>query len=295
MVQAPRRHITVVDGCPISWLSWGAPTRRPVIFVHGGAAHAQWWSFTAPLLSEDHHVVAVDLSGHGDSGHRARYGFPQWAREVHAIAGLFTGAPAPIVVGHSMGGIVATMAAVRSAHRSTVRFGGLISVDSPLREPDATDVADTGAVLARRRYYPSRADAVRRFRPMPPQPVSAPQLVRHVAENSVVARSVAHNGTGWTWKFDGRVFARPAAGRPPDILPVLAEVPCPTGIVVGERSPILSLADRDRLRQLSRRRTAEAPLDVVMIAEGHHHLMFDRPMELVAAICALVGSWRSRC
>ena len=54
--------------------------------MHGGAAHAHWWSFLAPQLAKQYYVVAPDLSGHGDSGRRTSYPRELWAREVLAVA-----------------------------------------------------------------------------------------------------------------------------------------------------------------------------------------------------------------
>jgi len=79
-----RTTTIVVDGCPINALSWGDPTAPGLLLVHGGAAHAHWWSFIAPQLTHDFHVAAVDLSGHGDSGRRREYNMETWAEEVMA-------------------------------------------------------------------------------------------------------------------------------------------------------------------------------------------------------------------
>lgn len=44
-----------------------------IVLVHGGAAHARWWDHIAPLLATGRRVVAIDLSGHGDSGRNDKY------------------------------------------------------------------------------------------------------------------------------------------------------------------------------------------------------------------------------
>ena len=73
-VEAPSesRRIEVL-GCPIHYLRWGEPGRPGIVFIHGGAAHAHWWSFIAPHFTPEYCVVALDLSGHGDSGRRREY------------------------------------------------------------------------------------------------------------------------------------------------------------------------------------------------------------------------------
>ncbi|MEZ4290203.1 MAG: alpha/beta fold hydrolase [Myxococcota bacterium] len=51
-------------------------------------------------------VAALDLSGHGDSGHRERYSLEGWTREVMAVARHAGIDGPPVLVGHSMGGFV---------------------------------------------------------------------------------------------------------------------------------------------------------------------------------------------
>ncbi|MCB1005319.1 MAG: alpha/beta fold hydrolase, partial [Acidimicrobiales bacterium] len=95
-----------VDGNPIHYLAWGRPDRRGLVFVHGGGAHAHWWTHVAATFARQFRVVAVDLSGHGDSGHRDHYALEQWTHEVMAAARAGRIAGHPVVVGHSMGGFV---------------------------------------------------------------------------------------------------------------------------------------------------------------------------------------------
>src|SRR4051812_24905693 len=84
MVPAPRwftdalaapheEHTVDSQGTPIHYLAWGDRSKPGLVLVHGGAAHAQWWSFLAPFLARQYRVVAPDLAGHGDSGQRAHY------------------------------------------------------------------------------------------------------------------------------------------------------------------------------------------------------------------------------
>ena len=43
-----------------------------IVLVHGTFAHAHWWDFVAPLLTDTHDVIALDLPGCGDSDHADR-------------------------------------------------------------------------------------------------------------------------------------------------------------------------------------------------------------------------------
>lgn len=111
-----------------------APLRRPFVLVHG-AWHGSWcWSEVARRLSQwGHPVVALDLPGHGlNARFPASYRvFPRpdtFATEPSPVAAitltdyqqavsaavealLTAGLPAPVVVGHSMGGVAIQAAA----------------------------------------------------------------------------------------------------------------------------------------------------------------------------------------
>ncbi|HRE02625.1 MAG TPA: alpha/beta hydrolase, partial [Ilumatobacteraceae bacterium] len=124
---------TQVGGVPINALTWGQSGKRGLVFVHGGNAQADWWAHIAPWFADEFRVVALDLSGHGDSGWREQYGLEQWTDEVLAVADAGGIDGPPVVVGHSMGGMVSIVAAARHAER----IGGVIVIDSPVAEVDS--------------------------------------------------------------------------------------------------------------------------------------------------------------
>ena len=65
----PQSEVEVgVDGCTIHALACGKPGTRGLVFVHGGGAHAHWWTHVAASFHEDFRVVCLDLSGHGHPG-----------------------------------------------------------------------------------------------------------------------------------------------------------------------------------------------------------------------------------
>ena len=75
-----------VDGARIHYLQWGGVSDKPgIVLVHGNGAHAHWWTFIAPFLLEHYRVVALDLSGMGDSDHRERYSPEGFAAEVVGV------------------------------------------------------------------------------------------------------------------------------------------------------------------------------------------------------------------
>ena len=274
--QQPAQGHIDVGGHRIATLRWGAEADPAIVLVHGGAAHAWWWGFVAPLLATEYHVVALDLSGHGDSDHRPAYSFRTWAAEVAAVAA--TAGDRPVLVGHSMGGVVAAVASPM-----VEGIAGVVMVDAPLGAPDREAIGDSEAVFQRVRHSPDRDALVARFRPLPEQPVEHPALVAYVGE-----LSVREHHEGWAWKFDPRAFAVPARDRPDDAATAAEVAGCPLAAIVGGASPVVPAADRLRLRRLA---GDEA---YVELPGGHHHLMFDHPRTLAEELGRLAGLLRSR-
>lgn len=269
LAQAPRHDDVDVDGRRVHTRTWGAGTGPGLVLVHGGAAHSGWWDHVAPLLAEERTVVALDLTGHGDSAHVGEYGVERWADEVVAVA-EHAGLVRPVVVGHSMGGWVAFAAAGRHPER----VGGVVVLDSPLLDQPPED-----EVLQHRRrptrVYGSRQEALGRFATIPAQDVVLPHVRDHVAEQSL--REVQG---GWTWKFDPRVF-----GQRPPLRDLLPRIVCPVALLRSE----LGLLTRGMTGEMTGL-LAQPPSDVGLPDTGHHP-MLDRPLVLVAVLRTQLAAW----
>ncbi len=275
LAQKPEDLRVEVEGCEIHYLRWGEQDKPGIVLVHGGAAHAHWWSFIAPLLSSQYHVVALDLSGHGDSGRRPEYRREVWAEEVMAVARHAGIVGAPLLVGHSMGGIVCIAAAARFGDR----LAGAIIVDSPVRRPDPESEEGTrGRAFRNPKTYSDFETAVRKFRLIPPQPCENDWIVDHVARHSL-----HRTADGWTWKFDPVVFRR---ASPESIQENLAQVRCRVAVLRGELSFLVTPDVADYMYELLDR---NAP--VVEIPQAHHHLLLDQPLAFVSALRAILADW----
>ena len=79
-----------------------------VVLLHGFACSIGWWDQMTPALARDHHVIRIDLLGHGGSEKpREGYSMESQARRV-ARRSTASACGAPRSSGHSMGGSVAT-------------------------------------------------------------------------------------------------------------------------------------------------------------------------------------------
>jgi pimeloyl-ACP methyl ester carboxylesterase len=97
-------------GIPFSALVWGDPSARPLLLIHGvTSSAATWWRVGPALAATDRRVVAVDLPGHGRTGHwRGHFRFRDNAADVAAFAhqaGLVRDGLQ--VIGHSWGAMTA--------------------------------------------------------------------------------------------------------------------------------------------------------------------------------------------
>jgi pimeloyl-ACP methyl ester carboxylesterase len=262
----------VVDGTRVHYLRWGARGGPGIVLVHGGAAHAHWWDHVAPMLAGEYSVVALDLSGHGDSGRRERYPTETWADEVVAVADHAGITGPPVVVAHSMGGWVAITAA--AIHGDLL--AGIVDLDAPVsRQAPEEQAARDGVAFGPKRTYPTLEAALARFRTVPDQPTSLPYVLDHVARTSV--REVEG---GWTWKFDPRIFDRPVPTGE-----LLRRVRCRMALFRSEHGLVTPDTGAYMYEQLGR----IAP--VVEVPLAYHHVMLDQPIALVTGLRTLLADW----
>lgn len=266
----------VVDDATINYLVWGEVGAPGLIFVHGGGAHARWWTHVAAQFADRYRVAALDLSGHGDSDHRDSYSMDGWAAEVMAVADGLGTSGNPVVVGHSMGGFVTIATGALHGHR----LAGVVVCDSPVSEPDPeVSAARSGEAFGKPRVYPDLETALERFRTVPAQDRYLPYVMDHVARTSL--REV---DDGWVWKFDRHVFD--AIGHPRDVArPYLAEVRCRLALLASEHGLVTPEVGRYMYDQLGR----VAP--VIELPEAGHHPMLDVPLTLLTAVRTLLADW----
>jgi pimeloyl-ACP methyl ester carboxylesterase len=134
----------------------GAP---PILFIHGlGCDHTHF----APQFDRygrDHRVVAVDLRGHGQSDKPVQdYTIPGFADDIAWLCGEL-GLYKPIIVGHSMGSLVALEATARFPDLAAA----LVLLDAPLFVPPPVVEAMNLPGLAQAMWTPAYQDVLRGF------------------------------------------------------------------------------------------------------------------------------------
>ena len=261
-----------VDGVRLHYVDWGTPKQMPVLFLHGGSAHARWWDFLVPHLADRYRCLALDLRGHGDSGwpSGADYGLETHAADVAAVIEALD-LHHVAVVGHSFGGFVA----MTFSATARPRLAALVIVDSRASISERSSRFLEALRKLPQPQYGSLEEAIRRFRLLPVASKARPEIVAHVARHGMRRDA---NGT-WTLKFDRRAMSGTA---PRDFSPALATLRCPLLAVRGAASEIVPRAGLTEFRAANPRSvTAE-------IADAHHHVMLDQPAELARVIGAFL-------
>ena len=245
----------------------GDPAHPPLVLLHGGAANVHWWDPLAEALASRFHVVALDFRGHGDSDFPDALRVGAFSDDLEALLADL-GAPAPVLVGHSLGGRVALEhAARRGGVRALVLLDVARGAAKPVREA-------TRRALGIRRTYRTAEEAVARFRFLPPAPGVSEERRREIARRSVCALP----GGRFAFKFDPRWFG--VASRP---LPPLARVSCPTLVVRGSESTLLSDAGAQEL-------ASQIPGAELRVVEGAgHHVHLDSPEPVRSAVEAFLA------
>jgi pimeloyl-ACP methyl ester carboxylesterase len=268
------RHARVA-GIRMHYLEWPGPVDAPaVLLLHGFLAHAHWWDFIAPWLSEHYRVIAPDFGGMGDSQYRSQYSHAQFHDEIAGIVEA-AGIAGCSAVGHSFGGRALLYAGAEHPglfSRAIVVDSRLGSVSDPLRGFDED--------WRPKKRYPDEASILARFllKPVEPAPASA---LQHMARASIRSEE-----GGWVWKFDEnvtRLFQNRDSGPGVDDAEILKGLRIPVDFVYGEESRVVTPARAALLAtSLPDVRT------VTGIPCSHHHLPVSQPIALLALLRVLL-------
>lgn len=274
----PERSSFVSTSAEIELLTWGEVGKPGLLFLHGQAGCADWWRFIAPFFARDYRCAAISWSGMGGSDRRpdGLYDYVFHEDEAHdaiAAAQLDVGSRKPIVIGQSMAGFVAVMAAVRFDC-----FSGLIAIDSVFSTKKA---ADPQRLFQghRNNLFPNFNDALARYRLFPPQPCENLFIMDFLARHSM-----REDADGWRWRVDPAMSIDLPIVFSPDIL---KSVPCPMVYLHGEKSTLVAPRVKDIIAGLPPGAKA------IEIPDSNHNVNVDQPLALIAALGAVLAGWRA--
>jgi len=239
----PESKTLTVNGLSLHYLEWGKPEAPPIVCVHGYTSSAEAFNAPARHLQDRYRILALDVRGHGESAWSptGAYRYADQASDLAAFAGQF-GLDKFVLVGTSMGGIIAM--AYAAEHAEQLR--GLVINDlGPDAEVGTQRI--TQMVGSRPDEFATLEEAMAYRRS------ASPILAARSAEDQhELALGVLRRGAGgkWRWKMDpDYIRQRVEHGPPvrPPLWPVLQALGCPTLLVWGTESDVLSEAQARRM------------------------------------------------
>jgi pimeloyl-ACP methyl ester carboxylesterase len=257
----------------LATLAWGDPAHPPMLALHGWLDNAGSFSAIAPLLAQDHYVVAIDLRGHGRSSHLPAgdwYHYVDYFDDLRAALDHF-GWPRATLFGHSLGGTLASLFAAAYPERVEVLL--LVEALGPLTASPENTLAQLKRGLDERSAFANRR-SLRVFRDLDAA-IEARALAsgfsREVAR-ALVERGVEEIEGGYVWSSDPRLTLTSAQRySEAQVLAMLKGIRAPTLLILAE--PATSYLPATMMQE----RAAEvADIEVAHVA-GHHHLHLESP------------------
>jgi esterase len=232
-----------VNDLALHYLEWGDAAAPPIVCVHGYTGSADAFNALARRLQDRFHILAPDVRGHGESAWSpaGAYRYEDQASDLAEFARQL-GLNKFVLIGTSMGGIIAMTYAAEHAER----LSGLVINDiGPDAEAGTQRI--TQMVGSRPDEFATLEEAMAYRRAM--SPILAARSAKDQHELALGMLSRRQDGK-WGWKMDpAYIRQRVEHGPPrrPPLWPVLQAVPCPTLVVWGSDSDVLSEAQARRM------------------------------------------------
>jgi N-formylmaleamate deformylase len=251
------------NGISISYLRTGG-VKPPLVMLHGLMGSGACWSPLARSFEGEYDVVMPDARGHGDSSAPLQgYRYEDHAGDViELIRGL--GLAAPILLGHSMGGM--TAAVVASQAPGMIR--GVILADPTFLSPERQrEVCDSDVAEQHRRILSlDECDALAQAR------------LRHTRRSSEIVELVADA------RHKTRMSALDVLTPPnPEYHQLVSTIDVPILLVIGD-NPVVSLETARELQSLN-------PLiRVEQIQDAGHGVPYDQPERFGSVVRSFLRS-----
>jgi pimeloyl-ACP methyl ester carboxylesterase len=251
------------NGVDIYYLRTGG-AGPPLVLLHGLTGNGACWSPVARVLEGECDVVMPDARGHGRSSAPLHgYRYDDLAGDVVGFIQAL-GLTTPILLGHSMGGMTAAIAASRLG----ARISGVILVDPTFLSPERQrEVRDSNVAEQHRRLLGlTKAELAADARARHPH--RAPEIAELLAEARLQTRLSA---------FD--VLTPPN----PDYLRLVRTICVPILLVIGD-APVVSMETARELQSINPR------VRVEQIRNAGHGVPYDQPDRLAAAVGCFLWS-----
>ncbi|MGN6706022.1 MAG: alpha/beta fold hydrolase [Rhodanobacter sp.] len=263
---------------------WGDAALPPLLALHGWLDNAGSFARLAPQLAARWQVIALDLPGHGHSGHLAAGASYHYVDHVQAVLAAVGALQLDrcVLLGHSLGAGIASL--VAAARPERIERLLLIEGLGPLGDDGTHTLQRFRDALAPR---DDNRKPLRVFRDVA-QAISARSIASGLpAEQArpIVERGLLQTDGGWRWRSDPRL-TRPSAVRLAEsqVHALLRGITAPTALLLARpATPYLPAA-------MMQARAACVGDIAVTHMDGGHHLQLEHPQAVADWIAARPSS-----
>ena len=261
---SPRERRIALPTLTLAAQCWGDEQLPPLLALHGWLDNAGSFARLAPRLAASHHVIALDLPGHGHSDHLPEGASYHWPEYVRAVLGAADALELDrlTLLGHSLGAGVASMVAAARPER----IERLLLIEGlGLLGDDGTQT------LQRFRNALAAEPASKRLRTFTSveQAISARTLATGLPADQarpIIERAVRAVDGGWQWRSDPRINRlTPMRLAESQIHALLAGIEAPTRLLLAD--PATSYLPSGPMQ---RRAECVRAIRVTHLAGGHH-------------------------
>ena len=273
----PKDKTATANGHTLHYLDWGREGQPVMLLAHGLRGHAHSWDDVAAAFCGDYHVLALDQRGRGDSDW-AKDGDYTTAAYVADLAGFCEALNLDkfVLVGHSMGGRNAMAFAGR--HPEKVSRLVIVDVGPTLDSRGSQRIADE--IKSVPEEFDSFGDALEYMSRQ--NRFASPEVMRRRVQYAT--KELPNGKVGW--KYDTLIREQRRNGTVPpadDLWPALPNITCPSLIVRGAETDLLSSETSERMLA-----TLPNPA-LVEITRAGHMVFEDNPGDFIAAVRDFLG------
>jgi esterase len=262
----PVDRFATVNGLRIHYLEWGTSGKQPMILLHGIGRVAHTFDHLAPHFSKSHHVIAVDMRGHGDSDWdpQGNYLVEDYVKDIEGLAAQLK-LRNIVLWGNSTGGRVAQVFA--GLHPELV--SAVIAEDvGPERPREISDRRAT-RMSGEEKGWASVDELLAQVKK--DNPGASEEVLRTLAQYGSKRRD------------DGRIVWKrdPAIAKgfvPTELWQIVRKIKAPIIYILGGASTIVPAETQEQLRQ------ALPQVQIVTMPGLGHYPSAEKPEEFLAIV-----------
>lgn len=250
------------NGIHIHYLRTGGD-KPPVVLLHGLMTKGACWTPLARALEEDYDVIMPDARGHGNSSApREAYCYDNLAADALSLIEALK-LVAPVLVGHSMGGMTAAVA----ANQNSRQLRGLILADPTFLTPQRQREVFESDVAAQHRQILNRSK----------EDYLAELQIRHTHRSAELIQIFAEA------RFQTSIHAFDILRPPnPDYIELIKNLEIPSLLVIGDKGAVVSSEMASELTRLNQR------LKAIQIEGAGHAAPYDQPERFSTTVKAFL-------